>query len=493
MVQRIEKLKLRHTLRALHGWRTCQRWYRTKVYRKWIEVLLIIMVMNAAALYVPAGVSAEVIDAGALVKGAGIVILAEEGGEGAATKTAGTGALTENAGMGILDKEAGTGDVETSEAAYRIKPLQDKLAEMDTSAVEGYANRYTDMERHWSRTVVGKLTGLDIIAGFNGRFMPGEAVQADQFIKMAVMAMGHRIEQATGYWAQPFIDTALKEGIVMKGEFTDYKLPLTREQMARIIVRTALKADKRPDVQYDKYLIGKISDYAKISDDLKQFVLDGYKIGLVQGSSGKYNPGSTLTRAEAAAVIIRILDVSERKPAAPGSDEVIKLKDNLGNPMEIYPGTIAEYFEIEKVMQSAIPKAKGYVTYFYNPDGGEVCSVVYKSYEAWKQDSTINKIASFSSNNVYKDPENSYAYTLSVWNRQLYKELFADYMYEILKALYGKEASKAIVLHDKYMNLTSSKPDGSSYYETPRISDRFTEIRGGGSGFSMYIKLSGEK
>ena len=493
MVQRIEKLRIRHTWRALHGWRTCQRWYRTKVYRKWIEVLLIIMVMNAAALYIPAGVSAEVIDAGALVKETVAVASTEKVVAVASTGVAVVSVSSEGTGTGASVGGAGTGAVEISEAAYRIKPLQDKLSVMDIAAVEGYADRYTDMERHWSRTVVGKLTGLDIIAGFNGRFMPGDAVQADQFIKMAVMAMGHKIEQGTGYWAQPFIDTALKEGIVMKGEFTDYKLPLTREQMARIIVRTALKADKRPDAQYDKYLVGKISDYAKISDGLKQFVLDGYKIGLVQGSSGKFNPGGTLTRAEAAAVIIRILDVTERKPTVPGADEVIKLKDNLGNPMEIYPSSIAEYFEIEKVMQSAIPKAKGYVTYFYNPDGGEVCSVVYKSYEAWQQDSTINKIASFSSNNVYKDPDNSYAYTLSVWNRQLYKELFTDYIYEILKALYGKDASKAITLHDKYMNLTSSKPDGSSYYETPRINDRFTEIRGGSSGFSMYIKLYGEK
>lgn len=380
-----------------------------------------------------------------------------------------------------------------SETLYRIRPMKDKLGSMDLASIDEYVDNYADMSSHWSRTVVGKLSGLDIIAGYGGKFWPDSPVQADQFIKMAVMAMGHRIEQGTEYWAQPFIDVALSEELVDKGEFVDYKEPLTREQMARIIVRTMLKVDEKPDDRYDKYIIGKISDYEKVSDNLKQFVIDGYRLGLVQGSADKYNPKNTLTRAEAAAVIIRFLDATERKPMAPGPDEVIELVDNLGNPMEIYPGNIAEYFEIEKVMQNAIPKAKGYVTYFYNPDGGEVCSVVYKSYEAWEQDCITNSIASLSSNNVYKKPGNSYAYTLSVWNKQLYKELFADYMYEVLKALYGKEANKAIALHDKYMNLTSGKPDGSSYYETPRLNDRFTEIRGSGSGFSMYIKLYGEK
>ncbi len=380
-----------------------------------------------------------------------------------------------------------------NETLYRIRPMQDRLGSMDAASIDGYVNKYADMNSHWSRAVVGKLSGLDIIAGYGGKFRPDSPVQADQFIKMAVMAMGHKIEQGTEYWAQPYIDTALSEGLVDKGEFVDYKVPLSREQMARIIVRTMLKVDEKPDDRYDKYIIGKISDYEKVSDNLKQFVIDGYRLGLVQGSADKYNPKSTLTRAEAAAVIIRFLDATERKPMAPGPDEVIELVDNLGNPMEIYPGNIAEYFEIEKVMRDAIPKAKGYAPFFYSPETGAVCIDMYRSYEAWEQDCITNTIAAFTALNVYKDPDNSYAYTLSVWNRQLYKELFADYMHEVLIALYGEDADKAIRLHDKYMNMTSGKPDGSSYYETPRLNDRFTEIRGSGSGFSMYIKLYGEK
>lgn len=379
-----------------------------------------------------------------------------------------------------------------SETAYRIKPLQDRLGTMEPTTIEGYVNGYSDMDKHWSRTVVGKLSGLDIIAGYDGKFWPGSPVQVDQFVKMAVMAMGYKIEQGTEYWAQPYIDTALGEGLVGEGEFADYKKPLTREQMARIAVRVTLKVDEKPDDRYDQYIIGKISDYSKISDDLKQYVIDGYNLGLMQGSAGRYNPKETLTRAEAAAVIIRFLDATERKPMRPGEDEVIKLVDNLGNPMEIYPGAIKEYFEIEKVMQDKIPLANGYFgrnQLAYNPDGGEVFVCMYESEEKWQQNSTINKVADFTALNVYKDPDNSYAYTLSVWNKQLYKELFADYMHEVLRALYGKDADKAIALHDKYMNLASGKPDGSSYYETPRLNDRQTDISGDGSGFSMYIKL----
>ncbi len=385
------------------------------------------------------------------------------------------------------------GDSGSSTTAYRIIPLQQQLSQMSTDVIGNYLNRFTDMGKHWSRQTVGKLTGLDIIAGANGKFLPDAPLQADQFIKMCVRAMGYKIEQGTGYWAQPYIDMALKEGLVVKGEIADYKKPLSREHMARIIVRTTLKVDAKPDSKYDQYIMGKVNDYSDIADGLKQFVLDAYKLGLITGANNKFMPKGTLTRAEAAAVIIRFLDVTERKPMQPGEGEVIRLVDNLGNPMEIYLGTIKEYFEIEKVMEKALPKAKGYAPFFYSPETGAVITCAYKNYEAWQQSSTVNKIAKFQSTNTHNDPDNPFAYTLSVWDKGLYNELFADYIREILKAIYGKDANKAIELHDKYLNLNSDKPDGSNYYEATRINDRYTELVGNSSGFSFFVKLKGEK
>lgn len=391
------------------------------------------------------------------------------------------------------EADSAAADTGSEMASYGIEQLRSALAGMTAADIEANVNVFSDMEKHWSRQVVGKLAGLDIIAGDNGRFMPEASVQADQFIKMALRSLGFKIEENTdGYWAQPYIDMALSEGLVQKGEIADYQKPLAREQMAVIIVRTAVKTEERPDNKYEQYIIGKVADYNQVSNDMKQDVLDAYKTGLVEGDSGKFNPKEEMSRAEAAAVIVRILDKTERRPMAPGADEVIKLVDNLSNPMEIYPGTIREYFEIEKVMQKALPKAKGYAPFFYNPDGGEVVTGMYKSYEAWQKD-CITKIASFYSYNVYKDPDNPFAYVLCVWQRDEYKELFAEYTRELLKALYGKDAQKAIALHDKYLNIKTDKPDGSNYYETTRLNNRYTEFVGSTRGFTMFVKLCGEE
>jgi len=381
-----------------------------------------------------------------------------------------------------------------TEAEYRVRPLKEMLAALTSEEIEAELAVFSDMDRHWSRQAVGKLTALEIVAGSGGRFMPDDHVKADQFLKMALRALGHKIEEnVTGYWAQPYIDMALRESLVLEGEIPDYKKPLSREQMAVIAVRTAMKIEERPDSKYDRYIIGKVIDYNTITDSMKQDVLDAYKIGIVEGSGGKFNPKGTLTRAEAVTVIVRLLDMTERRPMKPGPDEVIKLIDNLGNPMEIYPGTIKEYFEIEKAMEKALPVAKGYAILFYSPETGAVCVDMYKSYEAWKEDYLTNTIATFHSNNVYNDPYNSFAYTFSVWQKEPYKELFADYVKEILKALFSKDAQKAIALHDKYLNIKEDKPDGSNYWEIQYMNDRYTDFIGGSSGFSIRIKLKGEK
>jgi len=378
-----------------------------------------------------------------------------------------------------------------SETAYRIKPLQDKLAQMPAETVDSYVSAFSDMKTHWSRQVVGKLTGLGIIAGYDGRFWPSDPVQADQFIKMAVLSMGYKIEQETEYWAQPYIDTALKEGLIEKGDFSDYKKPLSREEMARIVVRTALKVDEKPDNKYDPYIIGKISDYEDISDHLKQFVIDGYRLGLVQGSSGKFHPKDTLTRAEAAAVIIRILDATERKPTIPGEGEMIRFLDSRGNPTVIFPGSVRELFDVAKATEAALPKAKGFVNFFIGDDGKYISAHMYKDKASYDR-SIFGKVASFKI--AYNVKDTAYAYTLNVWNDELYEELFPDFIRKVFKTIFEEDAQKAIQLHDKYMNQRYTRTDGLNDYTTTRINDRNTTfLRFDDNSFAIQIKLKGLK
>lgn len=384
-----------------------------------------------------------------------------------------------------------TADTGNTDTKYRIQPLVDQLAGMDSIAIETNLKKYSDMSRHWSRQVVGKLTGLDIIAGSDGKFLPDKSVNADEFIKMAVRAMGYKIEEGAKYWAQPYIDTALKEEIIGKGEIADYKKPLAREQMAGIIVRTALKVDEKPDGTLDKYVMGKVNDYHTVADSMKQYVLDAYKIGLVSGDGNKFYPRKTLTRAEAAAVIIRFLDAAERKPMKPGPDEVIKTVDSMGKPVEIYPGEIEELFTVAKAAQDAIPKAKGYVRFFIGSDGKHIGANMYEDKAVYER-SIYNMLASFDI--AYNDKEEIYLYDLTVWNDYLYKQLFSDYIRIILKTVYEADSQKAVALHDKYMNARYTRTDGYNDYTTTRLNNRSTDfLRYNDESFAIHIKQKGIK
>src|SRR5690606_21749162 len=110
-----------------------------------------------------------------------------------------------------------------NETAFRVRPLQEKLAAMEDEEIESILGSYGDMQSHWSRKEVGMLSLLGIINGYNGRFYPDDPVQVDQFLKMTVRSMGFAPGENTKYWAQNYIDIALQQKLIAKSEFDDYR------------------------------------------------------------------------------------------------------------------------------------------------------------------------------------------------------------------------------------------------------------------------------
>lgn len=378
---------------------------------------------------------------------------------------------------------------------YRVAALQEKLSQIMQMEIDTALKDFSDMGKHWSRQSVGKLSALEIVGGMpDGTYSPDKPLQADQFVKMAVRAMGYTPGQGSKYWARPYIDIALQEGIVLNGEFTDYTKSITREQMARIIVRVTLLLDPNPGNKYDQFIIGKLKDYASVTDNCKQSVIDEYKLGLLAYSTdGKFRPRDILTRAEGCVVILRFLDSNERKPLMPGADEIIRDQDSQGNWYEMYPGLIREYFDVAKTMQNAIPMAKGYVAFGFNNEEETAYANFYKD-EATYKESTLNMIGGWDiSPETSYNSDNPYAtvYLLTVYNDELYKNLFADYSHEVIKAIFGKDAIKAIALHDKYMDLRNNTLN--RIWEEIRLNTRKTGVFRDGIGFSFSASILGKK
>ena len=156
-----------------------------------------------------------------------------------------------------------------------------------------------------------------LMVGYAGNFGPLDNLTVEQFIKITVAAAGRSVTVPQGqYWGDVYTPIGLELGFVLPGEFTDYKRPITRAEMARIIVRALPSITGEKDITYDANVIkSRMVDYDSIPANLKDYVCKCYQLGiLVGGSDKKFNPNGTLTRASAAAVIHNMLDPTVRTP-----------------------------------------------------------------------------------------------------------------------------------------------------------------------------------
>jgi|GEM_PF-2500474 len=176
-----------------------------------------------------------------------------------------------------------------------------------------------DGKLHWAVEYIAQLTDYNIINGFpDGTFKPEEKVTVAQFIKMVLMQMTFDIENAPdGYWARPYINKAMDIGLVQSGEFpvdvvNYYEKPITRGEMSRIVARAVGIDEGYEDNLEDFRML--IKDYPEISPVYQPYVLKAFSKGIITGyPDGTFKDYATMTRAEASAVIMRMLDFDLRK------------------------------------------------------------------------------------------------------------------------------------------------------------------------------------
>lgn len=167
---------------------------------------------------------------------------------------------------------------------------------------------YPDTDKHWSKEFVELLTDKGIVAGTDGMFRPDDQIMADEFIKMAVTAMGYEIVPGTGYWASPYLAKAKELGLIYDDEATEFNRSASRGEIVRIAVR-ALGLDPVSETERPA-LIGQISDYYDILNEYKEYVLAAYKSRLINGyGDNSFRYDQPMTRAEACVVITRMLKI----------------------------------------------------------------------------------------------------------------------------------------------------------------------------------------
>ena len=180
----------------------------------------------------------------------------------------------------------------------------------------------------------------ELMVGYAGSFGPLDNLTVEQFIKITVAAAGKGVVVPPDkYWGDVYVPIGLELGFVLPGEFTDYKRPITRAEMARIIIRSLPMITGEKDITYNESDIkSRMVDYDSIPVGLREYVCKAYQLGiLVGGADGYFRPNDNLTRASAAAVIHKMLDPSIRTVYIPPeeiwSDEEFEayIRENADN------------------------------------------------------------------------------------------------------------------------------------------------------------------
>ena len=185
-------------------------------------------------------------------------------------------------------------------------------------------------DSHWAYIPVSDLYNRGIIVGYlDNSFRPNEQVTRSQFATMLAKTLSLETKSKT----QTFKDVPKKRWDydsveAAKSYLTGYKKSngemffygersAVREDMAVALV----KALELTVVSNDNKLEQVFDDYEKISENLRDFVYTAYKEGIMFGSDGKFNPQGSLTRAEAAALLEKVIEKTEKVVIGDISDE----------------------------------------------------------------------------------------------------------------------------------------------------------------------------
>ena len=181
------------------------------------------------------------------------------------------------------------------------------------------AASFRDVARNdWYYENISRLVELGGFSGYpDGSFKPSQTMTRAEFIKATVSLLGYEdLAPTRNHWASGYVDKAVKLKILcsdMTRNLDDY---ITRYDMARISSHVLAYQNLLPDntlLQYSRQLKDLNNIPATSGDDLKTAVLHSYANGIITGyPDGTFSGTKTLTRGEAATVLIRLAEENMR-------------------------------------------------------------------------------------------------------------------------------------------------------------------------------------
>lgn len=184
--------------------------------------------------------------------------------------------------------------------------------------VRDYLPNFSDVSaRAWYDQWVDIAYNLGLMKGIGGnKFDPDRAVSVAEVVRLAAHLQSRYIDDdfhltESESWYLPSVEYCLASGILRRGEFDDYKRPITRAEAARIFARTALIREMA-DLNDPERIRASVPDVEGCPDAEALFAM--YAKGIITGVDGNLTaqPDRTISRAEIAAAAARMARAEQR-------------------------------------------------------------------------------------------------------------------------------------------------------------------------------------
>ncbi|OWR31720.1 hypothetical protein CDO73_04350 [Saccharibacillus sp. O23] len=179
---------------------------------------------------------------------------------------------------------------------------------------------FNDIKGYWAQSAIERLASLGILDGRpDGSFGPRETLTRAQFTKMVAMLLGITSQTKPVFsdvpanrWYSASIQGAFEEGVVkgyVDGTFKPDE-PVSREEMAKILTDAMLWLNADVFAEAPDYTSAQaFRDYGRIGNWAKEPVSRMLEEGILLGkTNGILDPKGDATRAEAAAVLVRLIE-----------------------------------------------------------------------------------------------------------------------------------------------------------------------------------------
>lgn len=133
--------------------------------------------------------------------------------------------------------------------------------------------------------------------------------------QFTVFSNNNEYDDTSVHWSVPYYNAAVQSGVIKASDFEctpgALNSSLSREDMALILVNAAKVNGE--SMQTLAGVENMMKDYNSISYDRRDAVMKAYSNGLLAGDTvGKFNPHNTMTRAQMATVVCRLMEYAPR-------------------------------------------------------------------------------------------------------------------------------------------------------------------------------------